>query len=59
MGAEIKVNTKELIERLARLQSDVDFIKKQLLSDDSFKKEMNEWEQASEEDIINWEKENL
>lgn len=41
-----KVNVKEIMIKLARLQADVDYIKEKL----SLEEEMNVWEQVSAED---------
>jgi len=55
MTQEISVSSDEIIAKLVRLQSDVNFIKEKLGSEDlSFKEEMGAWEEASEEDISNW-----
>ena len=60
MEQEVKVNAKEIMERLTKLQEDLDFVKRHIpFEDDLFKKEMEAWERASEEDNINWDKENL
>ena len=56
MKQEIETNTKEIIQRLAKLQLDIEYIKKHIFLED---KEMKMWEEASEEDIVRWEKENL
>lgn len=67
MAQEVKFNVNEVLAKLARLQADVEYIKshikqeesKELEGDKELQAEMKAWEQASEEDIINWEKENI
>ena len=61
MEQETKFNPKEIMIKLAKLQADIDYIKKniRLNEDNELDKEMKAWEEASEEDIINWEKENI
>ncbi|MBI2043218.1 hypothetical protein HYT25_02410 [Candidatus Pacearchaeota archaeon] len=56
MEQEIKANVKEIMTKLTRLQSDVDYIKERL----SLEEEMIELEQASIEDSADFfEKNNL
>lgn len=61
MGQEIKLNSNEIIARLAKLESDMEYIKRKLKLERNLalKAEMEAWEQASEEDVVNWERENL
>lgn len=56
MEQETTINAKDIMTRLARLQSDVDYIKEKL----SLEEEMIELEQASAEDSADFfEKHNL
>lgn len=69
MEQEIKQDIREILAKLAKLQTDVELIKSQIglekdalkekAVDDELRKEMMALEEASEEDILNWEKENL
>lgn len=61
MPQEVKVNVQEIITRLSKIESDLEFIKEKIIRDDNqeLKAEMEAWQRASEEDIINWEKKNL
>ncbi len=53
---EVKMNSNEIMIKLARLQLDVDYIKAKL----SLEEEMNTWEQMSAEDDADFfEKNNL
>ena len=52
MEQEIKINAKEIMEKLSKLQEDIEYIKKNMKTDEiSLDEEMKLWEQASEEDI--------
>ena len=61
MEQELKFSAREIIEKLARIQSDVAYIKQHIKLEENkeLKTEMKTWEEASEEDVLNWEKENL
>ena len=61
MTQETKLSMNEIILRLAKLQSDLDYIKEKIKSEEEkeLENEIKIWEKASEEDILNWEKENL
>ena len=52
MDSKIKINSNEIIERLVRLQSDVNVIKERLESveDNALKSELKMWEETSVED---------
>lgn len=56
-----KIDAREMMARLAKLEMDMSFIKEKInhVGDDFLKEEMKAWEEASEEDILEWEKENL
>lgn len=47
---EVKMNVNEIMIKLTRLQSDVDYIKAKL----SLEEEMEEWEQMSADDNANF-----
>lgn len=61
MEQKIESDIAEILIRLARLQSDIEHIKSNIVSEEKkeVELEMNAWDEASEEDISNWEKENL
>lgn len=64
MEQEVKINVQEIITRLAKIESDLELIKEKLTVNENDENreidaEMEAWQRASEEDIINWEKENL
>jgi len=66
MEQEIKVSNREIIEKLARLQADIEYIKSHMKldkdseEDKELQLEMRTWEEASEKDNANFfEKYNL
>jgi len=60
MSQEIKINAKEIMEKLAKLQADVEYLKANMITENpELKAEMEAWEKAGEEDLLNWEKEHL
>ena len=59
MTQETKFDVQEILAKLAQLQADIEYIKYNMKKEDKVEAEMKAWETASEEDIINWEKENL
>ena len=62
MEQETKFNNKEILVKLAKLQADVDYIKKniRLDKDNELKEEIKMWEEASAEDSADFfEKHNL
>ena len=62
MEQEIKFNSREILTKLAKLQADVDYIKKNISpdKDNELKEEMKMWEEASAEDTADFfEKNNL
>jgi len=55
-----RLDVKEILLKLAKLQADIDFIKSRISDDGRLKSEMIEWEEASVEDTSNFlEKYNL
>lgn len=60
MEQEAKLNAKEILTKLAKLQADVDNIKSQMKLEEDLKTEMKQWEGTSAEDSSNFlEKYNL
>ena len=60
MSQEIKVDAKIIMEKLAKLQADVDYLKNNMVAKNpELKAEMESWEEAGSEDLLNWEKEHL
>lgn len=60
MKQETRKISKEVILKIARIQSELDEIKNEIgINDSELEKEMKMWEEAGTEDLINWEKENL
>ncbi len=61
MEQDIRIKDKEILEKLEKLQMDVNHIKEHLKleTDLSLEEEMKLWERASDEDMANWEAENL
>lgn len=61
MEQEVKISNKKIMEKLSKIQSEIDYLKQHLNLEKNgeFKAEMNAWEEASEKDILDWEKENL
>ena len=61
MEQQIRINTKEILRKLDNIQKEITSIKDNLTTTNelTLDEEMKLWEQASEEDIIKWEKENL
>ena len=55
MEQETKSSTKEIMEKLSKLQADVSFIKEHIEPNG----EISAWEQASDEELLRWEKENI
>ena len=48
------------MEKLAKLQADVEYLKANMITENpELKAEMEAWEKAGEEDLLNWEKEHL
>ena len=55
MEQETKITINEILKRLAKLQAEVNFIKSQINFEKiNLEEEMKTWEEASEEDILNW-----
>ncbi len=61
MVQDVKIKGKEIIEKLEKLQNDIDFIKKHLKieSELALDEEIQLWERVSDEDMANWEAKNL
>ena len=47
MAQETKLDVKEILIRLAKLQSDVEYIKSNMETDKNLEAEMTDWEEAS------------
>ncbi|MEN9626452.1 MAG: hypothetical protein RL557_780 [archaeon] len=56
MEQEIKVNANDIMEKLEKLQEDINFIKKNITAEISLHEELKIWEQASEDDIAEFNK---
>lgn len=52
MEQEAKINTQEIMEKIAKIQADIEYIKSHMnfKEDKELEKEMNIWEEASAED---------
>ncbi len=58
-----KIDAKEIISRLAKIEVDMNYIKehinKQKEEDKELEEEIKAWDKLSEQDTLRWEKENL
>lgn len=60
METETKLTSKEILARLAKLQAEVDYLKKhvdndskeEVVVDSELREEMKEWEQAGVDDLL-------